>query len=162
MQSKIDELVEITAVHGNYKGTIMPNSNDEVLFLKLNSGYNIGIDKKKIKKIKSVPGNEEIKKKSEKTMPVAKIKQKNGLPTIAILHTGGTLASKVDYETGGVISKFKPEELINMFPELSKIANIKSIFISNMFSDQMTFDNYMKIARVALKEIKSGVKGIII
>ena len=162
MQSKIDELVEITAVHGNYKGTIMPNSNDEVLFLKLHSGYNIGIDKKKIKKIKSVPGNEEIKKKSEKTMPVAKIKQKNGLPTIAILHTGGTLASKVDYKTGGVISKFKPEELVSMFPELSKIANIKSVFISNMFSDQMTFDNYIKIARAALKEIKSGVKGIII
>ncbi len=158
MQGKIDELVEVNAVNANYRGKIMPSSTSEILFLKLSNGYNVGVERSSIKEIKKIQSHA----KKEKTEQAKKLKQKEGLPTIAILHTGGTLASKVDYETGGVISKFKPEELINMFPEINKIANIRSVFISNMFSDQMTFDNYMKIAKAALKEINAGVKGIII
>lgn len=156
MNYKIGDMIEVATADANYTGKVMPNSTKEMLFLKLSSGYNIGIESNKIKSLK-VKGKAETKKE----LPL-KIEQKKGLPRIAILHTGGTLASKVDYETGAVISRFKPEELLELFPEIKDIANIKSVFISNMFSEQMNFDNYIKIARAALKEIDSGVKGIII
>ena len=158
MSVKIGDFVDIAADGSNYKGRIMPNSSKDVIFLKLESGYNVGINRNSIKSIKLA---KEVKKNNIKTKKTA-VEQKKGLPKIAILHTGGTLASKVDYETGGVISRFKPEELLDLFPEIREIANIKSVFISNMFSEEMRFENYAKIAKAVLKEINSGVKGIII
>ena len=80
---------------GSFEGILMPGSNNSV-FIKLDSGYNIGIDSKKISSLKVLGRG--MKKKDE----VKQVKKKNNLPSIAILHTGGTIASKVDYRTGGV------------------------------------------------------------
>jgi len=88
--------------------------------------------------------------------------QDKTLKRVTILHTGGTISSKVDYETGAVSSKFKPEEIITMFPELKRIVNLDSRLISNMFSDDMNFSHYNILAKEIIKEIKKGVNGIII
>ncbi|MFC1705099.1 Glu-tRNA(Gln) amidotransferase subunit GatD, partial [Nanoarchaeota archaeon] len=72
------------------------------------------------------------------------------------------IASKVDYETGGVISKFEPEELIAMFPELDKIVNIKSKLLAQMWSEDMNFEQYKQIAKAIADEIKAGAEGIIL
>src|SRR3989344_5507078 len=82
--------------------------------------------------------------------------------TIAILHTGGTIASKVDYATGAVVAKYSPEEIVDMFPELEQLANIRSRLISNMSSDDMRFSHYNTMAKEVAKEIKEGADGIII
>ena len=78
------------------------------------------------------------------------------------MHTGGTIASKVDYKTGGVVAAFTAEDILSMFPELNDIANIKSHLVSNMMSEDMRFMHYKKISDAIVKEIKSGVDGIII
>jgi len=137
------------------EGVLMPSEGGKVV-VKLESGYNIGIDKKKIKEIKVL----EKYKKSEPAK--AKAEAKKGLPTIAILHTGGTIASKVDYRTGGVVARFSPEEILELFPELKEIANIKSELIRNMFSDDLRFDHFAAIANAVEKEVKKGADGIII
>ena len=49
------------------------------------------------------------------------IKASNELPRVRILHTGGTIASKVDYATGAVVARFEPEELVASLPELWRI-----------------------------------------
>ena len=50
---------------------------------------------------------EQEKRRKKLTKEEKKKVEKNPkLPNISILHTGGTIASKVDYRTGGVISKF--------------------------------------------------------
>jgi len=126
------------------------------LDLKLSSGYNVGLDKRFIKKIELLQKKKALKTSSNK---VAVDKKKK---TIAILHTGGTIASKVDYETGGVIAKFSTEELLGLFPELKNIANIKSVFVSNMMSEDMRFKDYQKIARAVKKEVDGKVDGVII
>ncbi len=137
------------------EGVLMPSEGGKVV-VKLESGYNIGIDKKKIKEIKVL----EKYKKSEPAK--AKVEAKKGLPTIAILHTGGTIASKIDYKTGGVVARFSPEELLELFPELKEIANIKSELIRNMFSDDLRFDHFSAIANAVEKEVKKGADGIIV
>lgn len=138
------------------EGILLPYQNPDFLFLKLKNGYNIGIHKKKIKQTLLL---EKFRPKEHK---IKKIKQSSEKPRITILHTGGTIASKVDYNTGGVISKFAPEEIINMFPELKTIANIKSKLISNMFSEDMRFKHYTIMCRAIQKEIKQNVDGIIL
>ncbi|MBD3163731.1 Glu-tRNA(Gln) amidotransferase subunit GatD [Candidatus Woesearchaeota archaeon] len=148
--------VRITTKEKEIYGILMPNESSSSIFIKLDSGYNIGISKKKIREIKVVEPKRE-KKEKKKT-----VKEKKGLKKIAILHTGGTIASKVDYRTGGVFSDFTPEELLAMFPELKNIANIDSVFISNMWSDDIRFGNFGVIANAIQKEAKNGADGIIV
>lgn len=157
MTHKPGDKVEVETVDGTQVGIIMPNENANILFLKLTSGYNVGIDKKKIKTIDILEPFKETKKESKET-----IKENKKLPTISILHTGGTIASKVDYRTGGVISKFSPDDLLAMFPELHEIANIKSKQIFQMFSEDMEPIHWSKIAEAVKEEIGSGVDGVIV
>src|SRR3989344_5722108 len=134
---KEGDVVELaTADSAQYSGTIIPSADSEALTLKLSSGYNVGI--------------------------AIEIKRNPALPTIAILHTGGTLASRVNYSTGGVYAAFSPEDLITMFPELAQIANFEAKLISNIMSEDMRFSDYRKIVDVVADEIRRGVRGIII
>lgn len=138
------------------EGTLMPSAKKDVTIIKLDSGYNIGINKKGIKSINLIKPHS--KKPSKKII----LKYNKDLKTITILHTGGTIASQVDYDTGGGITRFTPEEIISMFPELQKIANVRSRLIRNMWSQDMRFSHYNIIAREIEKEIKKGTDGIII
>ncbi|MFC1690650.1 Glu-tRNA(Gln) amidotransferase subunit GatD [Nanoarchaeota archaeon] len=149
--------VEIKTDKETVTGILMPNEETDSVVIKMDSGYNIGIEKKKVKGMKVIE-----KVKAEKESKPGKIANNPKLPTIAILHTGGTIASKADYKTGGVVAMFSPEEIINMFPELAEIANIKSRLISNMFSEDMRFSHYPVMAKAIKEEIDSGVDGIIL
>jgi len=147
--------VKITLKDEVIEGVLMP-SEDNYYFIKLINGYNIGINKRNVKHI-------EVKGKIKLAeIKVKSVKQKKDLPSISILHTGGTIASKVDYKTGGVVAQFKPEELIEMFPELKDVANISSRLIGNIMSENMVFSHYNLLAKEIEKEVKKGVKGIIV
>ena len=147
--------VRVQTKEDTFEGMLMPQEKD-VVVLKLDTGYNMGIAKENIKSIGV------IKKYKPKEAEVPKVAQDAQKPKIVILHTGGTIASKVDYETGGVIARFSPEELLSMVPELKNIANIQSRFISNMWSEDMRFAHYNILARECEKEINKGAQGIII
>lgn len=153
--AKTGDRVKVVTAEESIEGVLMPDEKDFVV-LKLDTGYNIGIDKKRIKEITL------LKEHRPTTTAMPKAEYKKELPTIAILHTGGTIASRVDYETGGVIAQFKPEEMLEMFPELKEIANIRSRLIRQMFSEDMRFGHYNILAQEIEKEIKEGADGIII
>ena len=103
---KLGDKIKVTTKDGIFEGLYFPSDDNKILVLKLESGYNIGLNKSNIKSIKLVKKSEE----SKKFKLDYKIDPK--LKTISILHTGGTISSKVSYETGGVIARYKPEELI--------------------------------------------------
>ena len=156
MEAKAGDRVKVTAADETVEGILMPKEEKGFIVIKLDNGYNIGIDNKKIKKIDVI----EKYKKSEKRKEKIKFDKKK--PTISILHTGGTIASKVDYKTGAVTASFKAEDIYEKFPEIEKIANIRSILISNLMSEDISFDDYQKLAEAVNKEIKEGADGIII
>ncbi|MCF7866563.1 Glu-tRNA(Gln) amidotransferase subunit GatD [Candidatus Woesearchaeota archaeon] len=132
------------------------SEDKEHIFIKLDSGYNIGIKKNRIQK------TDLQEKKKETKIKKTKYKTNSKLQKITILHTGGTVASKVDYSTGAVIAQFSPEEIIELFPELKQIANIESKLVGNMQSEMMRFDHYNVLAEEIKKEAEKGVDGIII
>ena len=152
----IGDFVEIYLQDDVFSGTLLPSQNKDTITLKLDSGYNLNVKKNKIKKFKLLKKNSGEKQKKQEVV------FKKYLPTISILHTGGTIASKVDYKTGGVTSAFSPEELIEMFPDLKDIANFKTRLVRKMFSDDLRFKHFSIIAREIEKEIKNKVSGIII
>ncbi|MBS3170541.1 Glu-tRNA(Gln) amidotransferase subunit GatD [Candidatus Woesearchaeota archaeon] len=150
----IGDKVRVEMKDNVFEGVLMPSSGNIVV--KLSSGYNVGLDKKEIKNVKV------LEKHKEKISKSLKLETSKGKKNITILHTGGTIASKVDYETGAVIARYTPEEIVTQFPELNELANINSRLISNMFSEDMRFSNYNTLAKEIEKEIKNGTDGIVI
>ena len=150
------DVVKVVTKKRTEQGTLMPSS-DDVVMIKLANGYNVGFEKKEVEKVDVVTAVTV----RETTEPVKTEKNKN-LPTISILHTGGTIASKVDYRTGGVVSLFGPEDLITLFPELQGMANIESELIEQMWSDDLRFPHFEIIAKKIEEHVKKGVSGIIL
>jgi len=140
--SKEGDIVEvIKSDNSKIKGILMHSHSKDSNVVKLSSGYNLAINKNKIKNITI------LKKLSKNKKEKIKIKHKKGLKTVAVLHTGGTIASEVDYETGAVTPRFSPEELIEMFPEIEEIINVKSRLIANISSEDMNFSHYNLLAK---------------
>jgi len=144
---KLGDLVEIKTKKEKIKGRLMSSKKNKVL--KLSSGYNLSIEDKNIKSIKKLP------QKTNKK--IIKIKQNKNLPKIVILHTGGTLASKVDYETGAVSSSFTPKDLLDKYPELKELAYIDSKLVFNILSENFNFSHYNKLAREIQKVKAEGI-----
>ncbi|MHA1376792.1 MAG: Glu-tRNA(Gln) amidotransferase subunit GatD [Candidatus Helarchaeota archaeon] len=153
---------KIKLIHGNemFEGILIPQTelgDPDCIVIKIKSGYNVGIRYKEEMKIEKLPETWELEH-----FAVKKIEHKKNLPNIAILHTGGTIASRLDYRTGGVISAFTPEELLTLFPELEHIINFKARLIANMWSEDIRLEHYQLMAREIAKEIEDGVDGIIL
>lgn len=149
-----DKLV-VTTAQKEYVGSYMPGSNNDKMVIKLENGYNVGVEKKQIKTVRIVEQYE------PEIIKISGAKAGKNLPKITILHTGGTIASKVDYKTGAVVAKFKPEDILVMFPELSKIANIDSKLVANIMSEDIRFAHYNLIAKEVEKALRKS-EGVII
>ncbi len=150
------DIILITTKDTKEQGILIPSPHDGVLIIKLKNGYNMGFRKNDVENIELI---ETRKETINKPIPIT---TNSDLPTISILHTGGTIASKADYRTGGVVSDFTPEQLVSLFPELKNIANIKSELISQMWSDDLRFAHFSLIATKIKEHVEAGSKGIII
>ena len=94
--------------------------------------------------------------KSPDVSPPSPIPSNTSLPRVRILHTGGTIASKVDYATGAVVARFEPEELIAALPELSELANIEAVKLGNMFSDDIRPQHWNAIIQASKQAFEDG------
>lgn len=141
-----------------FEGILIPRPeilDDEHVILKLDNGYNVGIN---------IEGAEfELVSKGERReTSVPELSYREGLPRVPLVVTGGTITSRVDYSTGAVISHERPEELLDLIPELADIANIDYVKLFAEFSENLTPDHWKEIARVVERELKRGSEGVII
>ncbi len=154
------DFVKITTADKVFEGHLMPEyelESKNFLFVKLKSGYNVGIRKEKILNI------EAIEKAEPKSAVESEKEDENADGKILILATGGTIASKIDYITGGVKPAFSANDLLNTVPEISETGvRISGKQILNKFSENITPDDWIKIAGEVYKCIKKGAKGIVI
>lgn len=63
---------------------------------------------------------------------------KPGLPMVAIVTTGGTIAEKTDPKTGAAVPAVSGKDLVAAVPRLKSLANIAILDFSNIDSSQMT------------------------
>ncbi len=145
------DYVKVTTQDEEFEGILIPRPaifDKNIIILKLDSGYNIGIDKAKIKKI------DLLKKYEPKEVKRHKIKFNKNLPTVLIISCGGTISSRLDYRTGGVCSDYTAEDFIQMCPELENIANIRAKKAFNLMSEDMIPKDWQKIAEMIHQELK--------
>lgn len=154
-----DKVVVTTAVN-QFQGIVMPRpslSDASHLTIKLDNGYNIGIKLADIKKINVVTGNLSIKK--HPPVPEA---SSPGKPDISIISTGGTISSRIDYRSGGVYAASTAGELLASVPELKDVANIRTVSLMNVMSEDMNPRLWKDIAVCASNELNAGASGVVI
>lgn len=139
------------------EGRVLESPDSSIVLLKLKSGYNIGITKENILGFKVLRRFKEEKKKFE--LPKTK-----GLPMIGIIMTGGTIASKLDSKTGGAAPLTDVGEFAKFYPEIFKIANVKSIEVPFMIaSESMNSEHWIKIAQIVKKLLDDKeISGVVV
>ena len=153
---KQGDLLLVKTTSQQFSGIFIQSPKKNTILLKLDNGYNIGIEKSKILSLQIKEKHKEEQTKTES------LKQHHNLPKISIISVGGTISSKVDYKTGAVIASLTPEEIIHNIPEITSMANISYKQPFNIMSESMRFSHYNLLAKALQKEIKNNPKGIII
>lgn len=166
MEFKQGDRVRIEKNGTVYEGKVMPSMEGHIT-IKMNSGYNAGFftDNVKITLLESngentnggLNGGKESKM-VEENIP----KPGKKLPKVAILSTGGTIASKIDYRTGAVTSQFTADDILAAIPELREIADFKGRVISSILSENMDSESWQNLARAVVEEIEAGADGVIV
>jgi len=157
---RVGDRISFKARDGTFEGIVMPRSelgDEHHLVLKLANGYNIGVYVGGKEKLEVACGGSGTGK-----MPVRELAPKKGKPLLSIIHTGGTIASKVDYRTGGVLPALKVAELIELFPELGRMANLRATVVSNVLSEDIEPEHCALMAKQIGREIAAGAQGIVI
>ena len=142
------------------EGILMPRpvlGDPDCIVLKLDSGYNIGIRFEEGTVIEVVgKGPAPAFRKPE--VPAAR----PGLPEVALISTGGTIASRVEYRTGAVRPALEADDLYALFPELEEIAVVRAEVLYALLSEDMRPENWTGMTEKAAHYIKSGVEGVVI
>jgi glutamyl-tRNA(Gln) amidotransferase subunit D len=159
-EAEIGDIIRITKDNEIHEGVLIPRSeygDDKHIIIKLKSGYNIGVEITPTTQIKKIG----VGAKPTFTPPPLP-KQKPNLPKVAIVSTGGTIASRVDYRTGGVRPALTASDLYSVVPELSEIAIIDAEIVFSLFSENITPKHWTKTAKVTAKHIENGVAGVVV
>ncbi|MEJ2248638.1 MAG: Glu-tRNA(Gln) amidotransferase subunit GatD [Candidatus Lokiarchaeota archaeon] len=157
---KIWDIVTVKTEKSTFEGVILPryeHSSPEFIEIKLENNYNVGILAKDIQEITKIG-----EKKADYRIPEKKFPKNKDLPNVTLLGTGGTVASRLDYITGGVIPAFTPGELFSTVPELAEICNVESKILFKIFSENMEPHYWQKIAKEIESQANNGTDGVII
>ncbi|WP_254767097.1 Glu-tRNA(Gln) amidotransferase subunit GatD [Salinilacihabitans rarus] len=144
-----------------YEGVLLPSSTDDNLVVKLEGGYNVGVDRAAADvevlepDVYDVGNGDEDEASSE-------VEFDDDLPTIALISTGGTIASTVDYRTGAVTAQFDAEDVLRAVPDLAGRANYRGRVVANILSENMEPSIWRDLAEAVHEEIAAGADGVVV
>ena len=138
VNAKVGDKIQVETKTMKKEGILMPHhqfSDDAIITIKLDNGYNIGLAADKNTKITLLEKQKDSAKKS-KEIPYDKNK-----PIVSIIGTGGTIACYVDYRTGAVHPAISSKDLVFSIPEIFYISNLKA---------QVAFQILVKILKLII------------
>jgi glutamyl-tRNA(Gln) amidotransferase subunit D len=159
-RANIGDVIRLTREKEAYEGILIPRSeygDEKHVVVKLKNGYNIGI---------AITADTKVEKVGEGREPTFAApplpKQRPELPRITIISTGGTIASRVDYRTGGVRPALTANDLYSVVPELAEVARIETQILLSIFSENIGSQQWSQIAHAIAKKMSEGVTGVIV
>lgn len=150
--------VKLTTNDEVIEGILIPSQNLDSIVIKLDNGYNIGVLNSNIKSIEKTKEGQTLK-----SFPEINLKQNKELPKVAFIPTGGTISSRLDYNTGGVTWLANPKQIFSMSPKINEIVNIETVD-SPFMSGSENFDSksWIESAKTIFKYVKDdSYKGVI-
>jgi len=157
----VGDRIQIIKDKKTYEGMLMPRieiGDQNSLVIKLKNGYNVGIEFDNETKIKRLGKGRKLG-----IIPELRMEGKKELPNVSMIATGGTIGTHVDYKTGGVFMCRSPEEILSTTPELVNIIALKNTHRPfTVASEDITYKEWQKMARLIAKELNSGCRGVIV
>jgi len=150
-------LVKTWAGKAEHTGIALPSSGNKLITMKLQNGYNVSFPESYVDSFEVLDEMPTIEEEIEETEP-----QDESLPLVHLIHTGGTIASKVDYATGAVTARFDPHELLDAVPELRGIARIRAVKLGNMWSDDLRPRHWNRMLKATEEAFAEGAVGCVI
>jgi L-asparaginase len=87
----------------------------------------------------------------------------NRHPTVVVITTGGTIASRLDPATGGVVPAVSGEDLVRAVPGLSDVANVEVRPFGNVLGPALTPEDLFTIASQANEALaRAEVAGVVV
>ena len=143
-----------------HEGIVLPSTTPDHLVLKLDSGYNVGVDREVA--AVDVLESEVYDIEAGEVTETSTVTFDEDLPTISLISTGGTIASTVDYRTGAVTAQFDAEDVLRAVPDLAGLANYRGRVVANILSENMTPAVWQDLAEVVAEEIEAGADGVVV
>lgn len=160
----VGDSIRVTTEDREMSGLLMPryeSASDDYIVIKLKSGYNTGIHVGKIKSITKL--SDKDKEEDVISVTTSAVSTNQNLPKIALISTGGTIASKIDYRTGGVHAALSADELYESVPELASYASVDPEVLMSEYSENLRPEHWTLIAEKVVEKIKTGkYDGIVI
>jgi glutamyl-tRNA(Gln) amidotransferase subunit D len=144
---------------GTDRGLLMPHhefSGEDIIVLKLPNGYNVGIQVDEGSKV------EVVDRPERREAPIREVPRRDGIPNVAIIGTGGTIASYVDYRTGAVHPALTAEELAFSVPTLADAYNLRAEALLSEHSEDLRPRDWAAIARAAKRHLDEGASGVVV
>lgn len=157
--AELGDVIEVRRAKDVQTGILMPHhdfSDPSIITLKLPNGYNVGVKAGKHTKVKVV-SKRESRERKKILLPSDPSKK-----DVAVISTGGTIASYVDYRTGAVHPAISAEELIFSVPELLDLCNVRAKVLYSILSENMKVTHWQGLARAVADELNSGAVGVIV
>lgn len=155
----LGDAIEVRKGKETYIGVLMPHhefSDPSIITLKLANGYNIGLRADKDTSVKL------ISRKEEHTRAKVSLPKDPSKKDVAVISTGGTIASYVDYRTGAVHPAISAEELVFSAPELMDLCNVRAKVLYSILSENMKVMHWQGLARAVADELNSGAVGVLV
>jgi glutamyl-tRNA(Gln) amidotransferase subunit D len=154
--------VELTDAQGSsWSGTVVPShalSGARILTLKLETGYNVGIRVDPSSRFRLLGGPS-----PHPAAPRAAVAEpRDPAGGVELLTTGGTIASRVDYETGGVRPVGDPEEILAFYPELRESGVVRVTPVLDVLSENLTPADWLTLAGKVVEAFGRGAEGVVI
>lgn len=160
---KLGDSVIIETKNAKHVGVLIPRyeyADVSHLVLKLKNGYNIGINLEKINSIKkTLVESDPTKSDTHNSLTESdniRDSPDSQLPNLSLLSTGGTISSKIDYRTGGVMPALTAKELNDSIPELKELANINPEVVLSEYSENIRPEHWTLMARKIADNVLSG------
>jgi len=143
-----------------HEGILLPSSTPDHLVVKLASGYNVGVAREDA--TVEVLESDVYDVGEGEAAETSTVAFDEDLPTVALISTGGTIASTVDYRTGAVTAQFDAEDVLRAVPDLAGRANYRGRVVANILSENMTPAVWQDLADVIYEEVENGADGVVV
>jgi len=169
--ARIGDKIRIVRGDGSvFEGILMPRyaiTERPVIVVKLDNGYNVGVRVDEKSRVEVVKTLEAVLREAASGAPAAvplleEAPPAGPRPRVSIIGTGGTIASKVEYETGAVRPAFSAEEILQAVPEVGFIADIEAEVLMNILSENMRPEYWERIVSSVAAKIEEGADGVIV
>jgi len=157
--------IEIHCADGHrWRGTLLPPhdlSGERVIQLKVDSGYNVGVRVGHRDRFHLLPAEP-----SGPTEPAMSRGHPHTAPhpgrDVVLLTSGGTIASRVDYRTGGVRPVRDESEILAFYPDLDREGPVRVVPVLDRLSEDISPEDWILLARHVGEAFEGGARGVVI